>query len=192
MNTTADAAAPALTGARARTHRLILDTAVAQLAKDSSASLGQIADAAGIGRTTLYRYFPERADLLAALGEDARARFAAAHERAALTEGSAIGAIERLCQEYVELSDLLALYFTETLGDNGIFDEDAFVQADLRAVVERGRADGTIDAELSTEWVVSALGAFFYATWEVLSGTTASRYDVVRQLLRTVRKTLAA
>ena len=55
------------TGARGRTRKAILDAAIGVLATDPAASLGQIADAADVGRTTLHRYFPERADLLTAL-----------------------------------------------------------------------------------------------------------------------------
>lgn len=45
----------------------ILDTAAAVLAKDPAVSLGQIAAAAGIGRTTLHKQFPTRYDLLVAV-----------------------------------------------------------------------------------------------------------------------------
>jgi len=45
----------------------VLDTAAAVLAKDPAASLGQVAAAAGIGRTTLHKQFPTRLDLLVAV-----------------------------------------------------------------------------------------------------------------------------
>jgi AcrR family transcriptional regulator len=49
----------------------VLDTAAAVLAKDPSASLGQVAGAAGIGRTTLHKQFPTRHDLLVAVASRA-------------------------------------------------------------------------------------------------------------------------
>ena len=52
---------------KVRTRRAILDAAVGALARDASASLAEVASAAGVGRTTVHRYFPERADLLRAL-----------------------------------------------------------------------------------------------------------------------------
>jgi AcrR family transcriptional regulator len=57
-------------GTRARTRRAILDAAVVLLAGDPTASLGDVAAAAGVGRTTVHRYFPERSDLLAAISTD--------------------------------------------------------------------------------------------------------------------------
>ena len=74
---------------RTRTRQAILAAAVTVFARDPSAALGEVAAAAGVGRTTLHRYFAERSDLLAALavarpraggggdgarGADARAR----------------------------------------------------------------------------------------------------------------------
>lgn len=62
----------------------ILDAARRRFGRDIRASLGEIADDAGVSRATLYRYFPSRAGLLAALnldphpGTDARILAAAA------------------------------------------------------------------------------------------------------------------
>src|SRR5260370_33718955 len=48
----------------------ILDTAAAVLAeRGESASMAEIADAAGVSRATLYRYFPSRDALLRGLAE---------------------------------------------------------------------------------------------------------------------------
>ncbi len=46
------------TPTRNRTERAILEAAVSVLARDRAATLPQIAQAAGVGRTTLHRYFP--------------------------------------------------------------------------------------------------------------------------------------
>lgn len=54
-------------GARARTRKAILDAAMSVLADDATASLGDIAAAADVGRSTLHRYFAERSDLVRAL-----------------------------------------------------------------------------------------------------------------------------
>ncbi|MEU1179064.1 helix-turn-helix domain-containing protein [Streptomyces sp. NPDC005820] len=54
------------------TRRAILDAAITLLATDPTASLSEVAAAAGVGRTTVHRYFPERSDLLAAIGVDRR------------------------------------------------------------------------------------------------------------------------
>jgi AcrR family transcriptional regulator len=52
-----------------RNHETILTSAIAVLARSSQASMRDIADASGTGRTTLYRHFPDRDTLIAAIYE---------------------------------------------------------------------------------------------------------------------------
>ncbi|MFE5306952.1 TetR/AcrR family transcriptional regulator [Isoptericola sp. NPDC056573] len=177
------------TGARARTRRAIVEAAVTQLARDPGVALGQVADAAGVGRTTLHRYFPERSDLLEAVGAETAARLEEAHDRARLDQGTAREALRRLCPEYLLLGDHLTLLFTEVVPDgpaDGCADDDPMV-----ALVERGRADGSLDPELSPAWVIGTIWAQLYLAWETLREGHESRHDVVQQLMRTVDKALA-
>jgi AcrR family transcriptional regulator len=53
-----------------RTRRAILDAAHGLLSIDQYASFADIAHAAGVGQATVYRHFPERQDLVAALLEE--------------------------------------------------------------------------------------------------------------------------
>ena len=96
------------TGSRARTRQAILDAAVEVLARNPSASLGDVAVAADVGRTTLHRYFPERGDLITALHALADERLERATARARLEEGPAVAALQRLCREYFDLGDVLS------------------------------------------------------------------------------------
>ena len=47
----------------------ILDAAVARLSEDPAASVGSVAEAAGVGRVTLYGHFPKLPDLLKTVRE---------------------------------------------------------------------------------------------------------------------------
>ncbi|MYB34208.1 MAG: helix-turn-helix transcriptional regulator, partial [Gammaproteobacteria bacterium] len=49
----------------------IIDAAVGVLARNPDASLATIAEAAGVGRATLYRHFPGRNDLIDAISRQA-------------------------------------------------------------------------------------------------------------------------
>jgi AcrR family transcriptional regulator len=61
--------APLRSDAR-RNRRTVLDAAVALLAERPQATMQEVADASGLGRTTVYRHFPRRQDLIDALFEE--------------------------------------------------------------------------------------------------------------------------
>ena len=58
-------------GARARTARLMLDTAVQLMQGGIVASVSDVAEAAGVSRATAYRYFPSQAALVQAVVDEA-------------------------------------------------------------------------------------------------------------------------
>ena len=53
-----------------RNRRTVLDAAVALLAQRPQATMQEVADASGLGRTTVYRHFPRRQDLIDALYDE--------------------------------------------------------------------------------------------------------------------------
>ncbi|HHY50650.1 MAG TPA: TetR/AcrR family transcriptional regulator [Alphaproteobacteria bacterium] len=58
-------------GARARTRKLMLETASALMQQGATPSVSDVAEAAGVSRATAYRYFPSQADLVHAVVEEA-------------------------------------------------------------------------------------------------------------------------
>ncbi len=184
--------AAAETGTRARTRRAILDAAVALLSTDQTASLGDVAAAAGVGRTTVHRYFPERSDLLAAIGADILDKVAAATERARLDDGPASTALERLCQEFFELGDRLTLMFDvpQFMNWDG-WEEETAADAALLRLVDRGRAEGSLDPEMSAEWVQNVLWSLLYSAWEHARSHGAPKHAALTLCLRTLRKAVA-
>ncbi|MFF9900155.1 TetR/AcrR family transcriptional regulator [Streptomyces longispororuber] len=179
-------------GTRARTRRAIIDAAVALVAADPTASLGDVAAAAGVGRTTVHRYFPERSDLLAAIGHDVLEKVAAATERARLDDDPAAKALERLCQEYFELGDGLTLMFeSPQLATWSGWDEETAADQHFLRTVRRGHKDGSIDTALDEEWVRNLVWALLYSAWEHTRTTGASKHTAMTLCLHTLRKAIA-
>lgn len=184
--------AVAESGARARTRRAILDAAIETFAVSPNASLGDIATAADVGRTTVHRYFPERSDLLTAIGADAQEKVTVATDRARLTDGTALQALHRLCQEYFEFGDVFLLLFTmpDLFAANDWETESEEDRALLR-LIERGHAEGTIDAELDAEWVQQLLWSLLYTAWEHVRANHAAKHRALSLCLRTLSKSIA-
>ncbi|MEU2563050.1 TetR/AcrR family transcriptional regulator [Streptomyces longispororuber] len=179
-------------GTRARTRRAIIDAAVALVAADPTASLGDVAAAAGVGRTTVHRYFPERSDLLAAIGHDVLEKVAVATERARLDDGPAAKALERLCQEYFELGDGLTLMFeSPQLATWSGWDEETAADQHFLRTVRRGHKDGSIDTALDEEWVRNLVWALLYSAWEHTRTSGASKHTAMTLCLHTLRKAIA-
>ena len=177
---------------RTRTRQAILDAAIDVLARNGSASLGDIAVAARVGRTTLHRYFAERSDLLAAVGVEGNERLNRATQIARVDEGTGAEALLRLCREYFDLGSLLSLVFSEPalIGDENCWDPHNDVA--FRRLAERGHHDGTIDAELPADWLESLMWSQLYAAWAYLSDNPdASRHHVLHLLIRSLGNAVA-
>ncbi len=173
-------------GSRARTRQAIVDAAAEVFARNPAASLGDVAAAAGVGRTTLHRYFAERADLVTALHEEAELRLIQAHHRARVGDDTGADAIRRLCQEYFDLGDILSLLFTEQLTADARSPESARCDDEFEAMVRRGHLDGSIDPELPAGWVVSMIWSQLYAGWAYLAEHGVTRHEAMRLVLRSV------
>lgn len=181
------------TGTRARTRRAILDAAVTTLSHDPTASLGEIATAAGVGRTTVHRYFQERVDLLNAIGTLALERIEAATFRARPTEDSPPDVLRRLCQEYFELGDILMLVFNNPHQlDDPAWEEETVSDRAFVELVERGHADGSLDPELDADWVAQLMWANMYTAWEYARSSGKSKHDVLTMCLRSLLKAVRA
>jgi TetR/AcrR family transcriptional regulator, repressor for lfrA len=100
-------------GPRSRTRKAILDAAMAVLAENATASLGDIAAAADVGRSTLHRYFPERSNLLHALARHVHALSNAAIERAEPDCGPPVDALRRVVECHLDLGPIVPFIFND-------------------------------------------------------------------------------
>lgn len=154
------------TRTRARTRRAILDAAVEVLAQNRSAPLSRVATEAGVARSTLQRYFAERADLVAALEDYAEELADEATERARTTEDTAIKAFTRLASEYFGLHRVIMITFGgEDMTSE--HDEEECGPSDLALyeLIERGHEDGTIDPRITPLWAQQLLWSTLYSGW---------------------------
>ena len=108
-----DAPLSAEGGPRSRTRRAILDAAMAVLAENPAASLGDIAGRADVGRSTLHRYFAERTDLVRAVALHVHALSNEAIEHAEPDCGPPVDALRRVVECQLDLGPIVPFVYND-------------------------------------------------------------------------------
>ena len=140
-----------------RTSAAILDAAAHVFADEgASANLAAGATAAGVSRTTLYRYYANRESLLQALVRDAIEDAARRLADAGLERAPVEDAIERILRAFVTVGDRYAVL----VSDLPWYDkaDRSQLQAPVRAVLTRGIESGVLRSDLSAEALNELLG----------------------------------
>ena len=196
-------------GMRRLGREALVSEALTRLAANPQASMIELSQSIGVGRTTLYRHFGDREALVAAAARLGARRFGEAAMKARPGEGTGLAALERICAELFTLPDVLTLLFA----DNPIITDETFAEAAaesradaeartgadaeddaLEAVIARGQADGSIDEGVPIGWAA----AFVYLTigsghlYSVSVGVDdpTARAQSLELTIRAVRKTL--
>ncbi|WP_103501314.1 MULTISPECIES: TetR/AcrR family transcriptional regulator [Streptomyces] len=181
------------TGTTARTRRAILDAAATCYAADLAAPLSDIARAADVGRSTLHRYFPDRAALIRALVADTVEATKACFAEAELDRGTAAEALARLVPAVFELSPRLAFLFSDTSGDV-LWDDSEWeaAHAPVGALHHRGLAEGYFAPEITVDWFVRTLWYLVDAGWEAVREGALPKYEAIALVTRTMHSGLTA
>lgn len=147
-----------------RNRRGLLDAAANALAKDSEASLSEIARLAGLTRATLYRHFGNREKLVEALRDDALTAAEAAVHAACIGEGTAQEVLRRVIAALISLGGRFWPLLLEGADrDPEFLRRRGQVFAPILDVVVRGQVSGQLRSDVSAQWVVTALTALLAA-----------------------------
>jgi AcrR family transcriptional regulator len=183
---------------RGRTHSAILTATASVLARDRTATLDDIAKVAGVGRTTLHRYFPDRDGLINATIEDSLQAIEQSVQDAALEHGSPLDAMHRLVEAMVAVGDRLMFLFGDPRVLEGrAVDTPSTADDPVIALIKRGQAEGVFDPDVSAGWIQHVLWALVYTGCEDAGNGALPRHGVTSTVIRTlengirVRKPLA-
>lgn len=156
----------------------VLRSAAALLTRKSTATMDEVAKAAGISRATLHRQFAGRDALVRALESLGIEECEAALEAARLHDGSAQEAVRRLVKELEKAAGLLAFLYTE----NQLFEGEeqnegwARIDAAIAALFRRGQDSGEFRIDLTPAWLTEALyGLMASGAWAVTEGRVAAK-----------------
>ncbi len=150
----------------------IIKAAFELLTDDPTASLGQIAKRAGVGRATLHRYFSGREDLMLALSKTALREMDEAAERACTDAKSHSDALRLSLEALIPLGDRYRFLSRESSEDHpDIASEMERQQAETQTMVEGAKDEGFFAPSIPTAWIVQAYDHMLYAAWEsVIAG----------------------
>jgi AcrR family transcriptional regulator len=155
-----------VSSSRLRTPAAILDTAAHVLAERRDASMNDIAAAAGVGRATLYRYFPTREALMQALADEALGEFATRLADAGLERAPFPEALQRLCRAVLAVGDRYVVLLDEATAlrgrDTGN-EAHQQIAKPIQALFKRGQDDGALRDDLEAAVLVQLFGGLVVA-----------------------------
>jgi len=170
----------------ARNVERILEAAIHVLALDPGAGMTEVAARAGLGRATLYRHFPTRDDLLAAIRAKARQEALEVVQRCPPDEGSALDCIESIVRAVIELGDRYRFLSGWRAEAESHPEAGEQISAVLRAAVERGQRRGEITRSVSPEWAATAIRSLMLAAIDELASGRVTDREAARLTTRVV------
>ncbi|TFD46626.1 TetR/AcrR family transcriptional regulator [Cryobacterium sp. TMT1-2-1] len=176
-----------------RHHRALLEAAADELARDPDSSMADVAQAANLTRATLYRHFSNRQSLLGAIQAEALARASEALIACRLDEGSALEVLGRVIASLGKHGMRFRIILIRASDHNARFlTQRDQVLAPLVEVVKRGQAEGDIRADLSPEWIVTAMASLLISAVRAAPQTKHSDAEVSDLIFRTLVGGIAA
>ena len=178
-----------------RNRQRVLDQATRVLTRDRGAGVAEIAHEAGVGRATLYRHFPTREDLLAAIHERACEESEAAIAASRVAEGTATAALERLVAALLDVGDryrFLLADDTSDLPEPHKRAREERLRAPLLALMDRGQASGEFSRSMDPAWMLTVFGAVLIAAQREIARGQLERGPAVETVTRTLRHGLSA
>ena len=141
-----------------RNRRTVLDAAVALLAQRPQATMQEVADASGLGRTTVYRHFPKRQDLIDALFNDVLREAAQTMEEAVKEPGSARSLLCDIGERIIAIGDRFAFLDAHPeLRERALQGAGATNADPLASYLAAAQKRGEIRDDLPVAWMLTSL-----------------------------------
>lgn len=170
------------------THRMILDAAASTLVRMPGASLQDIAEAAGVGRATLHRYFRKREDLIKDLATTSLEDTADAIELALKASGPAIDRLKQLVVTLLPMANRYQFlsYVWSMMDDihiSRLYNRQSTAMQDL---VDACKAEGSVASGVSSRWITSVFDSLLYTAWLSLEYGEIARNDAADLVINTL------
>ena len=167
--------------------RDLSDAIIGVLVTRPEASLGEIAQAIGVGRATLHRRYPSRDALMAALALGALEQLAAALERAQPEVGHPLEALRRTVEELLPIGHRYQFLYTQASlhQHDGLHARGMALAARLESLLARAQREGSLRRSLPRGWPLDTLGWLLFAAWEGISEGRIAPVDAPELVIST-------
>jgi AcrR family transcriptional regulator len=176
-----------LSSVQARTRAAILAATASALAANRTATMPEIATVAGVGRTTLHRYFADRETLIYEATLDSIRVLTEAVDEAATDDGPALDAMRRFITAAVSIGERLVFLF----GDPAVLRDIPPAQLNEELVINlitRGQHEGVFDSDLNPTWIRHALYGLILRGCEQAMAGALPRHTVAPLITRTLER----
>ncbi|MEM7195049.1 MAG: TetR/AcrR family transcriptional regulator [Pseudomonadota bacterium] len=185
---------PPLDARAKRSQRALLKAGLELLNNNSEATLSDIAEHAGVGRTTLYRQFETRENLVSAIAIYCLERVdevTAPIEERATSGMDAVRLLFELAMPMTqELNFLMQL--DEIVESNpGVVAISRKQDQQVFSLVESGLSRGEFDSTLPVTWIVRLIEGLFYLGWQQQTEDGTSADEVARLAFETFKRTVS-
>lgn len=172
-------------GVRARTRFAILEAARTMLPEKPSASIIEIAESAGVGRSTIHRYFRDRTELIEALARHVYQLSDEAIARARPESGSPSSALRRIVEEQLDLGPALDFIHHEQIFQQKpeLFAEFAPAEERVATALRRASRD---EPSLPFEWRQRVLWTLLRLGSEVAATQGYARHEIIDIIMTTL------
>lgn len=175
-----------------RSRPSLLDVVAEVLVADPSASLAEVAEAAGIGRTTLHKQYATRDELIRAVGFRALDLWEQAVD--GVSGPDPHGALRALAAAMIPIGPQLAFLWRTPSFDHDEEIKQRFLTVEARVgeLLRRAQEHDVLAADVPDWWLLSAFHALVYVGAEsVASGELAPR-EAPDRVLRTFLRGIGA
>jgi AcrR family transcriptional regulator len=173
----------------------ILEAGLVCFSRDPDASVAEVAQAAGVGRVTLYGHFPSRQELLDAVFAHALAKANTVLDAEAIDHGPAAEALSRLIRSswpiLAQHRGLLAAAQRD-LPPARIRQHHDQTMARVERLIARGQDEGDFRTDLPRPWLVATFYSLMHAAAEEVNAGRLDSTHAAGVLATTILAALTA
>jgi TetR/AcrR family transcriptional regulator, mexCD-oprJ operon repressor len=164
-----------------RNHQLVLEAAMEVFGRDPEASVQEVVDESGVGRTTFYRHFTNREDLLEAVIGEVMARGRRLAGEAKIVAGDPATSIRNLSAALLDFGFDWGPLIASREGESEAF-EAAKAAEDSPTLIflEEGRERGDLRTDMPRDWMRLLIQTVVLTSIEQVATGDITRADAYR------------